>query len=770
MGHLDLTAAPLLSALGSAAIKATAILALAALLARLLHRRPAALRHLVWTAGLGSTVAVLVLPVVLPAWHVMPVPSVSVDLGFPDAIEVVPSPQQDAAGRVVERQGGSALPAYSTASHAVTPETPSVQHPAPRSDVPGWPALVLSLWLGGVAAVLARYAWSRLALHRLASSSTVMAGTDVLADPILRSMGIARPVSFRISGDVELPLTWGILRPQVVLPMDASEWAPECRRYVLQHELAHIARHSVAMAFARRSHFEGRLVALLDRTLERGVLSPRRVVMVLSLSVAIVVPFAALQSAGARAVQGAVRRFVDAAPRAAAAPIAAPDTGELRRPVQQGAPDSSWQRLIFLALSEANDAGTLPPSDTAGIRIAEDSVLLLVQEARRISTGSPFLGLVAAEIDQWRGDTRLAVAEYRDAIEHTRSDSRIDDPMAGTVLYEPLGTLALDAAFAERDSTSKKFYLRVASEAAAALSAAHPDDTFVPFPRIGFEILGPGDARLILRPLCRIHGPFCVQEPPAFSPPTPVPAVVREERVLAEWFVNERGSVDSARFTPTPDSAYNIRLDAALRRMQFQAGRTDSTALGTWYAAVLVLDTPDTTWQQSLDSVGFTARKDSVNGFYYQEEAIVCPQCAKVPTTFDARSNFGESPPPMRTASRVIGNRITGPIPADDRVLSDLVRRIPGFSVTQSITSNGVGWGVIRAWRSDSQPDGTCVNFWVDGRAFTESRPRQIDDAVDLQSLRALEAYAPADAPAQFAQRTRSDCATIVVWTNAVIH
>jgi len=40
-----------------------------------------------------------------------------------------------------------------------------------------------------------------------------------------------------------MPLTWGILRPVIVLPSGATLWTEDRCRIVLSHELAHIARH-----------------------------------------------------------------------------------------------------------------------------------------------------------------------------------------------------------------------------------------------------------------------------------------------------------------------------------------------------------------------------------------------------------------------------------------------------------------------------------------------------------------------------------------------
>jgi TonB family protein len=55
---------------------------------------------------------------------------------------------------------------------------------------------------------------------------------------------LARSVRLlQCSSPLAMPLTWGILRPVIVLPSGATLWTQDRCRIVLSHELAHIARH-----------------------------------------------------------------------------------------------------------------------------------------------------------------------------------------------------------------------------------------------------------------------------------------------------------------------------------------------------------------------------------------------------------------------------------------------------------------------------------------------------------------------------------------------
>jgi TonB family protein len=106
--------------------------------------------------------------------------------------------------------------------------------------------LILLLWALGTLFVvvsllggLARLAW-------ISARSTPVAGED-WAQTVVRicgQLGIARRVRVLECADAgSMPLTWGIVRPRILLPAGAAEWSEARREVVLSHELAHIARH-----------------------------------------------------------------------------------------------------------------------------------------------------------------------------------------------------------------------------------------------------------------------------------------------------------------------------------------------------------------------------------------------------------------------------------------------------------------------------------------------------------------------------------------------
>ena len=217
-----------LSFLIGCTVKATLLLALTAGAGYSLRHRSAAERHHVWALGIAGSLALPLLTLLLPSWH-------STALG--NAAKLW-SPTHAA----VQKTAFPTLP--SNVVDAVTASPLSSQ----------LSKLALLLWALGSLFVLLKLLGGFARLAWLSARSTSVGGDDwaQMVVGFCKPLGIARPVHLCQCADTaSMPLTWGAIRPHILLPSRAIEWSPERRRTVLSHELAHIARHDwLAQIFA----------------------------------------------------------------------------------------------------------------------------------------------------------------------------------------------------------------------------------------------------------------------------------------------------------------------------------------------------------------------------------------------------------------------------------------------------------------------------------------------------------------------------------------
>ncbi len=205
------------------ALKSMALLAAAWVTVTLLHRRPAAARHLVWTAVAAALIALPLLSVSLPALRL---PMGGVFLA-PDSALFTITADALQADRTGLKGQASQLGSQSSAPWR-----------------PDWRQLLALAWALGSAAGLARMLAAGAAIKRLRREGRRVTDPGIAA--VKKSLGIRRQVEvFETSGET-MPMTFGFLRPTVFLPAGASEWSEERRRMVLLHELAHVRRHDVA--------------------------------------------------------------------------------------------------------------------------------------------------------------------------------------------------------------------------------------------------------------------------------------------------------------------------------------------------------------------------------------------------------------------------------------------------------------------------------------------------------------------------------------------
>ncbi|HTM50775.1 MAG TPA: M56 family metallopeptidase [Bryobacteraceae bacterium] len=173
-------------------IKATFILAAASGVSFLLRRSSAARRHLVWTLALAASLLLPVLARITPVW-IAPVRTSTV---APDHV-------------------AAALP----------PSAPV----RPAENPGGW---IPRIWLAGATLVLGRFL---LGVGRVWLLTNRSAPMPLACFPDTR----ARLLD---AGPGMMPMTWGWLRPVVLLPSEAAAWPPDRLRAVLAHELAHVDR------------------------------------------------------------------------------------------------------------------------------------------------------------------------------------------------------------------------------------------------------------------------------------------------------------------------------------------------------------------------------------------------------------------------------------------------------------------------------------------------------------------------------------------------
>lgn len=207
-------------------VKATLVLIAAYALSLALRRASAAARHLIWTSAVLSLLALPLLSLVLPAWkvHIVPEPQIQA----PRAVRVKDfSPPQTSSIEV------KAAPAPAK----LRPARPASRH---RSQL-AWP---LWVWALGLVAVLVRLLIGMARIWRITRSSKAIMRSDWsnLLGELRFRLRLDLPITLLESDRAAMPMTWGLLRPVILLPKNAGQWPLDRARVVLLHELAHMKR------------------------------------------------------------------------------------------------------------------------------------------------------------------------------------------------------------------------------------------------------------------------------------------------------------------------------------------------------------------------------------------------------------------------------------------------------------------------------------------------------------------------------------------------
>lgn len=215
--------------------KATVLLAAGLLAAHFAARARASVRHLLLAATMGSLIALPLVAAVAPALT-LEIPVARQSISTPDRQEVAPV-----------TAGSTPVTAGSAQAIAALAATPSS-----RAFISSW-ADTLRLGWGVVAlALIVSLAVGVSRLLRMRRAGLPWIERRALVQGLARESGIKRQVDLLLSEEISAPLTCGLRRPAIMLPMDAREWSEADLRRALLHELEHVRRGDWALQLAVR--------------------------------------------------------------------------------------------------------------------------------------------------------------------------------------------------------------------------------------------------------------------------------------------------------------------------------------------------------------------------------------------------------------------------------------------------------------------------------------------------------------------------------------
>jgi bla regulator protein BlaR1 len=178
------------------------------------------------------------------ARHVVLVAAFAVLLALPAASFVIPSrgvtlPAQTAA---LSAPVSAIAPVMTSPSPAVVDAHESVDTFRIESTGVTASAILWAIWGAGMLLCVGPVLAGTWHLHSLRRSSSVCARGETLLHRLSAEAGIQRSVAVRVHESIPGPMTYGILRPVIMLPLDATDWSEEelCRAMI--HELEHVRR------------------------------------------------------------------------------------------------------------------------------------------------------------------------------------------------------------------------------------------------------------------------------------------------------------------------------------------------------------------------------------------------------------------------------------------------------------------------------------------------------------------------------------------------
>jgi carboxyl-terminal processing protease len=230
------------------AFKSMLVFLVAGILVLLLRRCSPAARHFVWLLAVVGALALPLLLVSLPAWPIaVPLPWAEPVVMLRDMAPPAPASVAELPKVIDAQPEPFVLPNNSTGEPAAAADRGSTvaealnSAPAPALSTSTW---LLLIWIGGIMVALWPLTVGLVNTRRLRrlSSPLVEGPAPGLLRALSADLGLKRKVALLQYQRGILPMTWGIIRPIILLPPEGTQWAADRLRVVLLHELAHVRR------------------------------------------------------------------------------------------------------------------------------------------------------------------------------------------------------------------------------------------------------------------------------------------------------------------------------------------------------------------------------------------------------------------------------------------------------------------------------------------------------------------------------------------------
>ncbi len=223
-------------------IKSSLVLAASFLMISLFRHKSASLKHFILSFSLISLLLFPFLSSLTIGWETPLLPSWSSEpISSSAANKVFDKNELNINRNFPENSGSENNTLFSGSTETGKDISGSLWH-GPLKNILGLSMLIL--WSTGLLFMLTRIFLGLYSAHRLTrqGKKILSFSWQKLMEKLLESLSLRRKIRLFRHSRVKFPLTWGVIKPVIIMPDESKKWTRDQCTSVLLHELSHIKR------------------------------------------------------------------------------------------------------------------------------------------------------------------------------------------------------------------------------------------------------------------------------------------------------------------------------------------------------------------------------------------------------------------------------------------------------------------------------------------------------------------------------------------------